>query len=636
MKKWLFGKQFSSLSTPNFHLLSSSKLTRLLQLCSNSRALAQAKQTHQKIIQHGLHQDPFVTTKLVQAYVECDLFKYALKLFDELTEPNVFAWTALLAYHSRNGLFVDCLKVYSAMRFTGILPDQYVFPKILRACAQLSEHRIGTIVHKEVIVCGAESNLQVCASLIDMYSKCGQVKCANQVLNNMVVKDLLSCNAMLSGYVANGCPELALEIFESMKLIGVEPDLITFNSVMEAYCQMGFCDEALKVFRFIANPSIVSWTTMISGYARVGNHEASLDMFRNMVRLDMPDLDSLSTSIVSCRHLRHLRNGQEIHAYGIKTHSNLHFYKSCGPALLTMYSRCSRVHDMKNVFELMDKFDVVTWNAMILGLIDLEMGYSALETFNTMQLLGVRNDQTTLSTILPICNLNSGMQIHTYIFRNNLGSVISVLNALISMYCKCGSITSAYLVFSNMPVRDVFSWNTIIGGFAIHGKGEAALKCLKDMISSGVSPNSVTLTAILSACNHSGLVNEGLEAFHGMCRNFELVPKMEHFACLVDMVARAGQLNEALDIVKEMPFIPDKHVWGTLLASAQAQHNMEVAVLAVDNLVSLEPENAGHYVTLSNIYTDDGRWDEAMRVRRLMESRGLTKLKGSSWMEGGN
>lgn len=586
-----------------------------------------------QIIQHGLHQEPFIGTKLVQSYAECDHLGYAQKLFDVLHEPNVFAWTALLAFHSRNGLFHECLQVYRAMRFQGVLPDQYVFPKVLRACAQLSVLDTGAMVHKEVIACGAEFNLQVCSSLIDMYSKCDQVECARRVFDIMAARDLLSWNAMISGYVANGLPASAVELFGSLTFAGIEPDLVTLNSVMDAYCRMGLCDEALEVFRQILQPNIISWTILISGFSKTGNHEASLGIFRNMINCTAvnPDLDSLSSAIVSCRYLRALRNGQEIHAYGMKTHYHNIFYESAGPALLTMYSKCGRVHDMRNVFELMDKLDVVTWNAMMFGHIELALENSALDVFTQMQRLGIRNDQTTISTILPFCDLKSGRQIHAYIIRNVFCSVVPVLNALICMYCKCGSIDAANLVFSNMLTRDLVSWNTMIGGFAMHGKGEFALQLLKEMISSGLSPNSVTLTSALSACNNSGLVDWGLELFYSMTRDFELVPKIEHFACLVDMLARAGQLSEALGVLKGMPMKPDKHIWGAVLAAGEAQRNLEVAKLAAKNLVSLEPENAGHYVTLSNIYAKEEKWDDALKIRRLIEIRGLMKPTGSSW-----
>ncbi|KAL2906230.1 hypothetical protein RDABS01_004940 [Bienertia sinuspersici] len=318
----------------------------------------------------------------------------------------------------------------------------------------------------------SELNLQVCCSLIDMYSKCGEIQKARRIFDNMVIRDLLSWNGMISGYVACGFMELALDLYGSMRLTGVEPDLVTLNSVMDAYCRMGLCDE--------------------------------------------------------------------------------------------------------------------------------------------------------------------GKQIHAYILRNSLSSAVSIMNALISMYGKCGCVNSAFLIFSNMTTKDLVSWNTMIGGLAMHGKGEAALQVLNEMTSSGFCPDSSTLTSILSACNHSGLVNEGIKVFHGLTRDFKLVPKMEHYACLVDMLARAGQLNEALDVVMNMRFMPDKHIWGTLLVACQMQQNLEVAKLAAENLVSLEPENAGHYVTLSNIYMEDGKWDDAMKVRRLMESRGLMKLKGSSWIEGGS
>ncbi|CBI21441.3 unnamed protein product, partial [Vitis vinifera] len=417
----------------------------------------------------------------------------AQALFDKLSQPNVFAWTAILGFYSRNGLSDECVRTYSEMKLKGVLPDKYVFPKVFRACGQLLWLEVGIQVHKDVVICGCEFDLQVCNSLIDMYSKSGDVGSGRRVFDEMVERDVLSWNSMISGY-------------------------------------------------------------------------------------------------------------------------------------------CKRIQDALNVFELMDRFDVVTWNAMILGFVDLEMGHLALECFSKMQRSGIMNNQITISTVLPACDLKSGKQVHAYITKNSFSSVIPVWNALIHMYSKCGCIGTAYSIFSNMISRDLVSWNTMIGGFGMHGLGQFALQLLRDMSHSDVCPNSVTFTSALSACSHSGLVDEGMELFHTMTRDFGFTPGMEHFSCVVDLLARADRLEDAVGFIEKMPLKPSKHIWSALLAACRAQQNVSVAKLAAEQLFQLEPEHAGNYVTLSNIYARAGRWDDAVAVRKLMEDRGLVKPSGYSWI----
>ncbi|KAF8039833.1 hypothetical protein BT93_B2141 [Corymbia citriodora subsp. variegata] len=607
----------------------------LLQLCCDSRSLAQCKQVHQRIVQHGLHADQFVATKLTQSYADLDDLASADKLFRRLLRPNVFAWTAVLAYRSRNGMFGDCVGAYCEMKLRGVVPDGYVFPSILRACAQLGCSEVGAYVHKDVIVCTCESNVQVCNSLIDMYGKCGDVESARRVFDEMGDRDLLSWNSMMSGYIWNGLHGLAVESLPVMRLDGVDPDIVTWNMVMDAYCQMGLFDEARNVLKQIKEPNIISWTTLISGYCKIGKHKISLEVFRDMVNMGKvyPDIRTLSSALTSCRHLGALVIGKEIHAHGIKTESMSLFYNSAGAALLTMYAKCRKIQEARSVFEQMDKSDFVTWNAMILGFVDLGCGNSAIECFIEMLNLGIAFDQITISTLLPVCDLTLGKQIHAYIQKNSSLSGVIVWNALIHMYSKWGCIQSALSIFSNMGTKDIISWNSIIGGLGMHGHGEAALQLLQEMKVAGVLPNSVTLTSALSACSHSGLVHEGLQLFNSM-PNFGLTPTMEHFACVVDMLARAGQLEEAVELIRKMPCLPDKRIWGALLAACQAYHNVDFACLAAEALIRLEPDHAGHYVTLANIYAKAGRWDDAVRVRKVMEGQKLVKPFGYSWVEG--
>lgn len=572
-------------------------------------------------------------------YSDCNDLESAKTLFVKLPQPNVFAWTSLLSFYSRNGMSKQCLQTYIQMTANGVSPDKYVFPKILRACAQSFCLYTGFQIHKHIITTGEESNLQICNSLIDTYSKCGDVLSARCVFENIAVPDLLSWNSMISGYVSNGFPRFALEMFGEMRLKCLNPDIVTLNSVMDAYCRMGLCDEAHKIFEQIDEPNIISWTTLMSGFSRVGKHEVSLSTFRKMMERTeiFPDFDSLSSIIVSCRHLGDLRKGKEIHGYGVKVETNSQFYSSAGAALLTMYGKCGKKQYMKNLFKLMDKRDVVTWNSMILGFSNQEMGNSALVCFSEMQKRGIKSDQITFSTLLPLCDLKSGKQIHAYIQKGrSFDFAVPVWNSLIYMYQRCGYIKSAYSVFSSMLNKDLISYNTMIGGLGMHGHGEAALQLLHEMMLSNISPNSVTFTSVLSACSHSGLINEGLELFLSLDNEFRFTPKMEHFACAVDILARAGRLNEAIGFIQRMPLLPDKRVWGSLLAACRAYQNVTVGKLAAEHLLELEPDHAGHYVTLSNIYARDGRWEDAVRVRKLMEGRGLVKPSGYSWIESRN
>nr|XP_009787964.1 PREDICTED: pentatricopeptide repeat-containing protein At4g18750, chloroplastic-like [Nicotiana sylvestris] len=636
MRVWSCYKKFSSAPATNVRTFLTFEINHLLQLCSNFKAIEQGKQTHQQIIVHGHGHNPFIITKLIRVYAECGNIKSARYLFVELSQRNVFAWTAMLSYFSRNCLIEECVSTYREMKLDGILLDGYVFPLVLKVCAKFSSLATGEQVHKDVVVCGAEWNLQVGHSLIDMYSKCGDIQSAKRVFDLMQEKDLLSWNLIISGYVSNELPDLAVGMFGLMRMEGCQPDIVTFNTIMDAYCRMGRCDEARKIFMLIKDPSIISWTTLISGYSRIGEHNHALDIFREMINRGevCPDLDCLSSVLASCQLIGDLRSAKEIHAQGIKVEWPFSFYRSSGPALLTLYTKCGRIQDARHVFELMDKTDVVAWNSMIHGFAELGMKGLALEYFKNMIPMGIKINGTTLSSVLPVFDLKYGKQIHAYILRSSLWDVTPIWNALIYMYSKYGCIGNALSVFSHLAHKDIVSWNTIIGGLGMHGLGQDALHLLEKMSHYGIRPNALTFTSVLSACSHAGLVDEGLDIFHRMVEEFGLNPRMEHFTCVVDLLTRAGRLEDATSFIGKMCVKPNKHIWGSLLAAALAHQKVSIGVLASENLVELEPENPGHYITLSNLYTKAGRLSDALAVRKIMETRGLVKDSGCSWVEG--
>ncbi|PHT55117.1 hypothetical protein CQW23_03603 [Capsicum baccatum] len=637
MRVWSLYKQICSVPATNVTPFLAFDINNLLQLCSNSKTIHQTKQTHQQIIVSDQSRNAFIITKLIQSYADRDDIKSAHNLFDKLSQRNVFAWTAIISYFSRNRLIEECISTYKEMKLDGILPDGYVFPQVLRVCAKFASSGIGVQVHRDVVVCGVEWNVQVSHSLIDMYSKCGDIMSAKRIFDSMQEKDLLSWNLIISGYVCNEFLDLAVEMLEHISMEGFQPDVVTLNTVMDAYCRMGQCDEARKIFVLIKEPSIISWTTLISGYSRIGNHGSALDTFREMInrREVWPDLYCLSSILASCQLIGDLRSAQEIHAHGIKLESPFAFHRSSGPALLTLYAKCGRIQDARYVFELMDRTDVVAWNSMIHGFAELGMKDSAVDYFKEMLTIGIKINEITLLIVLSVCDIKYGKQIHAYISRSSFWDVTPIWNALIYMYSKCGCIGNALSVFSHLAHKDIVSWNTIIGGLGMHGLGQDALHLLEKMSHSGVQPNTLTFTSVLSACSHSGLVDEGLDIFHRM-EEFGVNPRMEHLTCVVDLLTRAGRLEDATNFIGKMSVQPNKHIWGSLLAAALAHQKVSIGVLASENLVELEPDNPGHYVTLSNLYTKAGRISDALAVRKLMETKGLVKGSGSSWIVDGN
>ncbi|CAL1359127.1 unnamed protein product [Linum trigynum] len=432
----------------------------------------------------------FVVTKLIQLYADCDDLDSSRKLFDVFPKPNVFAWTAILGFFSRNGMYEDCLENYGLMKSQGVSEDHLVFPEVMKACAQLTWLDGGMWVHGDS----------------------------------------------------------ALQLFGGLKLEGIKPDVITFNMLMDAYFRMGLCDEASKVFEQIEAPDIISWTTLISGYSRAGKYATCLIIFKDMVNGGgiFPDVDSLSLILVSCRHLPALMCGKAIHGYGIKTQQpGGRFYRSAGPDLMTMYARCDSFHYARTVFALMDRSHVVAWNTMILAFVESESRDLALECF--------------------------------------------------------GCFESS-----------------------------------QDMKRVGVHADALTFTSVLSACHHSGLVEEGIELFESMTGEYGFVPTMEHYSCVVNMLARVGRLEAPINFIHQMPLEPDKSVWGALLTACLDQQNVEVGKLAAEKLIQLEPGRAGHYVALYSIYAEAGRWDDAVKVRKEMEGRGSVKPSGQSWITIGN
>lgn len=616
----------------NHHILNS--------LDTTTTSLSQTRQAHAQILRSGLFVDTHFTTKLLSLYANHLRFSQANLLINSIENPDVFSFSTLIHAYPKLGRFADAIVLFSRMISHGLLPDTRVVPSVIKACSGLSDLRAGKQVHGFCVASGLCQDSFVQSSLIHMYVKCSQLRYAHNMFDLMIQPDVVSCSALVSGYARQGYVSEAKMVFGKMGELGIEPNL-------------------------------VSWNGMVAGFNQSGHHLEAVMMFQKMHFFGFkPDGTTISSVLPAIGELEDLFVGVQIHGYALK--QGLGSDKCIVSALIDMYGKFSYTMEMSQVFDEMPHRDLGAYNALVSGFArngltdealeafkqlkdqDLELNVvswtsiiaccsqhgkdvEALELFREMQDSGVKPNAVTIPCLLPACGniaaLMHGKAAHGFSVRKGITDDVYVGSALIDMYANCGRIKSARVCFNRMPFRNIVCWNTIMGGYAMHGNVNEVIEIFQLMQKSEQKPDFITFTSLLSACSHSGLTEEGQRYFDSMTKEYGIKPSMEHYACLVTLLGRAGKLKEAYLAIKKMPFEPDACVWGALLSSCRVHHNLTLAEVAARKLFELEPNNPGNYVLLSNIYASKGLWKEVDRVRDSMKSMGVRKNPGCSWIE---
>lgn len=377
------------------------------------------------------------------------------------------------------------------------------------------------------------------------------------------------------------------------------------------------------------------WVAMAIGYSRNGRSKEALLLYSEMLTLGVePGNFGFSVALKACSELLELRVGKAVHARIIKGESQPD--QVVYNALLRLYTECGSFEEVLRVFEEMPDRNIVSWNSMIVGLVKKDKVFEALDTFRRMQKDGVGFSWVSFTTILPVCaqvtSVHNGKEIHAHIVKSSRFPDVLVLNSLMDMYAKCGLVEYCRRVFDGMKFKDLTSWNTMLNAYALNGNIDGAMSLFDEMIGHRIHPDGVTLVVLLSGCSHTGLVNQGKTLFKRMVTEFGVYPNLEHYACLVDLLGRAGRIEEALDIVKSMPMKPSGSIWGSLLNACRIHGNITYAGVIAKQLFKIEPKNSGNYVMLSNIYADAGKWKEVNMVREMMEKRSIKKDAGCSWI----
>lgn len=470
------------------------------------------------------------------------------------------------------------------------------------------------------------------------YSACGEPGLVRKVFDEIPERNVVFYNVMIRSYVNNHWYNDALVVFRDMVNAGFRPDNYTYPCVLKAcscsdnlgfglqlhgavvksrmdlnvfvgngliamYGKCGCLLEAQRVLDEMPRRDVVSWNSMVVGYAQNMKFDDALEVCREMGDLGQkPDGGTMASLM---------------------------------PAVTN--TSPDNVLYVEEIFVNLEKKSLISWNVMITVYMKNSIPEKAVDLYLQMEKGGMEPDAITCASVLPACGdlsaLLLGRRIHEYVERKKLCPNLLLENSLIDMYARCGCLEDAKRVFDRMKFRDVASWTSLISAYGMTGQGLNAVALFTEMQSSGLNPDAIAFVAILSACGHSGLLDEGKIYFKQMTDDYNITPRIEHFACFVDLLGRAGQVEEAYNVIKQMPIEPNERVWGALLSSCRVYSNMDIGLLAADNLLQLSPEQSGYYVLLSNIYAKASRWKEVTEIRSLMRRRKIRKMPGISNVE---
>ncbi|XP_031484917.1 pentatricopeptide repeat-containing protein OGR1, mitochondrial-like [Nymphaea colorata] len=401
-----------------------------------------------------------------------------------------------------------------------------------------------------------------------------------------------------------------------------------------------FLDYAGEIFRQVAHPTTTTWNAMIRGLAQGPDPKLAILLYPQIQKGSFssslrPDALSVSFALKACARLLGLKEGQELHAqvfrFGFASDSLLQ------TTLMDLYFKTSRGDDARQVFDELPKRDIVAWNVIVAGYAQCGRSNDALVMFRCMQQVpDLRPNEVTILGALSACSqlgaADDGESVHAYARQHALDRHCFVGNALIDMYAKCGRVDRALQVFDEVPQRSLVSWNTMIMAFAMHGRAHDALALYQKMKTAKVAPDSVTFLAVLGACNHAGLVEDGRQLLRSM-EEFRVVPNVKHYGCVVDLLGRAGRLEEAYDLIVNLPVEVDVVLWQSLLGACYTYGNVELAERAMQRLAELNSNNSGDFVLMSNVYAASARWDDVGRTREAMKRVDVVKTPGFSYIK---
>ncbi|XP_062081782.1 pentatricopeptide repeat-containing protein At1g56690, mitochondrial-like [Humulus lupulus] len=553
---------------------------------------------------------------LISRYARLGQIHNARKVFDEMPERNIVSWNSIVAGYFQNNQPGDARKLFDKMPERNLISWNALVSGYIKN-GMLSEAR-------KVFDSMPERNVVSWTTMVRGYVQEGMISEAESLFWQMPEKNVVSWTVMLGGLIQARRIDDAHRLFNEMP----EKDMVARTNMIGGYCQEGRLIEARMIFDDMPCRNVVSWTTMISGYVQNQRVDVARKLFEVMPEKNEVSWTAMLMGYTQCRRIQEA--SELFKVMPIKS------VIACN-AMILAFGQNGEVDKARRVFDQTIEKNEVTWNGMIKVYERNGLELQALDLFASMQRHRVKLNFPSLITVLSVCanlaSLDHGRQVHSQLLRSHFDHDVYVASVLITMYVKCGNLEKAKLVFDRFGEKDVVMWNSIITGYAQHGLGEEALQIFNAMCSLGLEPNDITFIGVLSACSYTGKVEEGLEIFETMKSKYLVEPRTEHYACMVDLLGRAGQVNEAMNLIKKMPVEADAIVWGSLLGACKTHMKMDLAEVAAKKLLQLEPTSSGPYILLSHMYATKGRWSDVEELRSGMRARSVSKSPGCSWIE---
>ena len=631
----------------------------VLQACSahSNNSGDHGNVVYSHMVERGLNTDAFLCNTLIDMFVKRGCLLDARNIFDMLLNPSIVAWSSMITGYAHFGDSDETIHLFQLMLRKGQNPNVVTFLGLLKACCNECFLNYGRCVHFLIIATSRfEFELAIVNSLIDMYTRCGSLDDVESVFHEMPYKSLVTWSAMFSSYARYGCGHIALELFSQMQYEGVVPDSPTFVGVLqscrgremlhEAKCvhiiilhrkleledllgsiiiDMYFkCSspmDACKVFESLPRKCIAPWNTFIGGFSEIGQGETALHLFQCMQEGNIkPNNITYTTVAKACVNISQLSQGELLYTHVIS--NSYETNEIIGNALLSMYAKHGSLENARGLFDRLTKRDVISWSVMISGYVEHGYGQQALHLFGNMR---VEPDIVAFLSAIKACSLLSalhqGILVHAQVVERGCESDVSIGNSLIDMYAKCGSLNDASSAFAKIPTRTVTTWNAMIGGCSHHSNYELALKEFEGMQKEGMKPNDATYVSILSVCNHLGLVSEGCSHFRSMwADNNDDMPYLDHYACVMELLGRAGFLKEAICLAMTCPFEMNLIMWTSLLSRCKSFGDVALGKQCFDSMNKLGSYCASGYGVISNFYGFGSMQEDVHQIEILREN----------------
>ncbi|KAK1276897.1 Pentatricopeptide repeat-containing protein [Acorus gramineus] len=536
------------------------------------RCVAEKSNTRVRIIHHQMKESGFphlsLGVKLVDAYLKCGSINEARDVFDEMPKRHIVTWNSMISAYVREKKSEEAVRLYRRMITESVAADEFTFSSLFKAFSHLGLLRDGRAAHARMVMLGLDvQNAFIGSALVDMYAKLGRLHDARAVVSCFDKKDVVLMTTLIVGFIQSGQDGEALEVLGEMSSHGVKPNEVTFSSLL-----------------------------------------------------------------IACGNLKHFSQGKAIHGAIIRR--GLDSAEESRNSLLSMYSKCGLIDDSVRVFRTTVHPNVVTWTTMMTGFVDNSLHESALALFRDMLRCNSSPNAFTLSMGLRACSSlalsRQGRQIHAHCSKAGLDTNQYVGAALVDMYGKCGRVRMARLAFDALASPDLVSMNSMINGYAYNGFGREAIELFDRLRNLGFTPNGATFTSALSACSNAGLLEEGRRIFSTL-ESSESGPSVTHYACMVDLLGRAGRLEEAESLIAQAKQ-RDVVLWRTLLSACKVHGDAEGARRAARGVFELDAGDGASRVLLSNAYAFARRWEGVIEAKREV---GLKKEAAMSWVEVG-